>query len=250
MRSKSLKKGFTLIELLVVIAIIALLLAVIMPSLRKAKEYAKKVICQSNQHQVGVAFATYGSDKNYNFRNYKTAIGLSTQQLDKSWFWVNGSGDYAHETEPRAVKFLMKSGILADRRLFFCPSVNNLSWEKNYIAGNTVPINTEEIYKQNQTPLFWSTFVWIWKKEIRQDVASNNNQSNGALMCDMTNEAWTLGNKTNTSLQAFMNSIELYRTFQHGNVLMDDMSVKNPSDKDPELVQWLWNSEKWAGRTY
>jgi prepilin-type N-terminal cleavage/methylation domain-containing protein len=41
-------KGFTLIELLVVIAIIALLLAILMPSLKMAKEYATRLQCANN----------------------------------------------------------------------------------------------------------------------------------------------------------------------------------------------------------
>ena len=46
------KNGFTLIELLVVIAIIALLLAVIVPSLNIAKKKAEEVICRSNLHHL------------------------------------------------------------------------------------------------------------------------------------------------------------------------------------------------------
>ena len=53
------KKGFTLIELLVVIAIIALLLSVIMPSLNKAKEAARSVVCRNNLRQFGIGFQTY-----------------------------------------------------------------------------------------------------------------------------------------------------------------------------------------------
>ena len=46
-------KGFTLIELLVVIAIIAVLLAIIMPAMRRIKESAKQTICKSNLRNVG-----------------------------------------------------------------------------------------------------------------------------------------------------------------------------------------------------
>lgn len=53
------EKGFTLIELLVVIAIIALLLSVILPSLRKVKETAKATLCLNNQRQIGLFLAMY-----------------------------------------------------------------------------------------------------------------------------------------------------------------------------------------------
>ena len=53
------KKGFTLIELLVVISIIALLLSVIMPSLNKAKEAARSVVCRNNLRQFGIGFQAY-----------------------------------------------------------------------------------------------------------------------------------------------------------------------------------------------
>ncbi len=54
--------GFTLIELLVVIAIISLLVSVLLPSLRKAKELARSTICKSNLRNVGLAMLLYAEE--------------------------------------------------------------------------------------------------------------------------------------------------------------------------------------------
>lgn len=58
------RKAFTLIELLVVIAIVALLLAVILPSLTAAKELATGAVCLSNQRQLCLAWISYAEDNN------------------------------------------------------------------------------------------------------------------------------------------------------------------------------------------
>jgi prepilin-type N-terminal cleavage/methylation domain-containing protein/prepilin-type processing-associated H-X9-DG protein len=56
------RKGFTLIELLVVIAIIALLLSIMVPSLRIAKEYAAGAVCLTNQKNLCLAWTMYADD--------------------------------------------------------------------------------------------------------------------------------------------------------------------------------------------
>lgn len=69
------RKAFTLIELLVVIAIIALLLSVIAPALRSAKEQAKTIVCASHQRGIGTAIAGYLESNDSRFHNI-TNYGL------------------------------------------------------------------------------------------------------------------------------------------------------------------------------
>lgn len=56
------KTGFTLIELLVVIAIIAMLLSILLPSLRRAKEACQRIACLNNLKQISLSWYLYAED--------------------------------------------------------------------------------------------------------------------------------------------------------------------------------------------
>ena len=101
--------AFTLIELLVVIAIIALLVSILMPSLQKAKEMAKDVVCASNQKSVSYGIFLYAQD-------YDDQIPVSTM-YNPGWYWLHWAhriGKVADSNETIPSYFRNYNGPLKD----------------------------------------------------------------------------------------------------------------------------------------
>ena len=73
-------RGFTLIELLVVMAIISVLMSLLIPSIQSARESARKIQCQSNLKQMGLALQNFHST-----HNQFPAGKLGIQSLNQSW---------------------------------------------------------------------------------------------------------------------------------------------------------------------
>ncbi len=78
------KRGFTLIELLVVISIIAVLIALLLPALARAKQEANTVACLSNEQQIGLAFSTYLSENDSYPPPY--TYNAVNPQLEEKWY--------------------------------------------------------------------------------------------------------------------------------------------------------------------
>jgi len=121
------KKGFTLIELLVVVSIIALLLAIIMPSLNKAKSHSQFVVCKAGLHQYGLAGNIYLAENDNKFPNPYEWLYNTKEMANKGYYyyclWHDIRNDY--DVNPQNAGILWP--YLASKKLHVCPTFRTIA---------------------------------------------------------------------------------------------------------------------------
>jgi len=132
-------KGFTLIELLVVIAIIAVLMAVLMPSLSRAREQGKRAACLNSLKQLGLAWIAYAGDNDDKIMNGEaemntgaygqTTMNLPSRHKGEKW-WVGTDchsgfmtgGKLTQEQQWSAIRTGAMFPFVPELKVYRCPT--------------------------------------------------------------------------------------------------------------------------------
>jgi prepilin-type N-terminal cleavage/methylation domain-containing protein len=158
-------KAFTLMELLVVISIIALLLAILMPSLNKAKELARRIVCTNHLKTLTSASATYAAAQNGYFvpagysPYYDPALPNGGTPSEQSCMWL------VNETYRRYIDIdahrAPGAGVLDTPDDYLCPS-DKITINPAYDTGSSAPTS----YGYNITD--WANVPWndMWPGKI------------------------------------------------------------------------------------
>lgn len=136
------RRGFTLIELLVVVAIIALLISILLPSLNRAREQARRVVCGTQCQGLVRSLTIYGGDYNdwmpdpgnnsvmfddveLRMPEYVEAFGSETN---------NKRNNLLHQIHP-AFREILYYDYGLQRNYFFCPSNDGWNNDGNWFEG-------------------------------------------------------------------------------------------------------------------
>jgi prepilin-type N-terminal cleavage/methylation domain-containing protein/prepilin-type processing-associated H-X9-DG protein len=141
------RKGFTLIELLVVIAIIALLLSIVTPALKKAREMGQRVACQNQLRTIGMANVLYANDNNGSYVPiYDSSMPVGHQH------WVTNDA-FRSYLDMDSFRSEGDGGNYIVPRAFLCPS-DRISIDPANVSSQGVMMS----YGYNLTDWGWGNF--------------------------------------------------------------------------------------------
>ena len=218
------RRGFTLIELLVVISIIALLIAIILPALNKARLGSMRTICASNLRQIGMATEAYLVD--YRGQMYWRGADIDNEGMD--WYvWGGretgnlnlGQGGLFNSVTPRPLNDYLGNNLEVCR----CPhdsgpwawaaGHSHYEWVGNSYSFNSIgnPLTASQPYPET-------------------------NGLAGRILAEVANPSKTVS-YLDTSLHKAPGSWHA----GHGNLVFLDGHIEFTDTLDPAQTDYIWN---------
>jgi prepilin-type N-terminal cleavage/methylation domain-containing protein len=137
-------RGFTLIELLVVVAIIAILIALMIPSLGRAREQSRRTVCAANLKGIGLAINVYAEENSGRIPPFSREYKDTDTWFHFSWgwtppyyapwpvfsMWYEPGGTQG----PIGLAVLYEQKMIGDPHSFYCPSASWWEWQYRHPA--------------------------------------------------------------------------------------------------------------------
>jgi prepilin-type N-terminal cleavage/methylation domain-containing protein len=212
------RKGFTLIELLVVIAIIALLVSILMPSLAKAREMAKRAGCGMNLSNAGKAIAIYKAVYEDCFPALEKGRVDITKDAGAKRDEPTGAVAAAYSAV--APMFLLMRDGSQSAKMYICPSVTNQDEEDTDVQDSNQDYYWDFTAPKNSS-YGWAAPIADGSSGIKDD------DTNTAIMADKpSDKAYTLTATITAKTLKDANS-QNHTSGEYINYLRADMSVQS-----------------------
>ena len=174
MRRKA--RGFTLVELLVVIGIIALLIAMLMPALQRARDQANRTTCMSNIRQLTVAYLQYATEHKFRIMSSNTRGSVTPPDGYADWVWGDTYGNTEKSIEEGLLYPYLKSA-----KVYKCPGDTGFHvWTysiSNFLYGEDGGGSLLVVKSLNQVKHSAETFVFTEENDYRADATGYNRNS-------------------------------------------------------------------------
>lgn len=174
------QKGFTLIELLVVVAIIAILMAILMPALNRAREQGKRAACLSNLKQLALAWIMYADENDDKIVNGEAAYSgdksnpmpsLPSRHTREPWWcgddcapgYMQGE-QLAQDVQIRAIKAGALYPYCKNERLYQCPTGIRGEMRTYTIGDSMNGLRRDGTYSGNVGVRVGRTVLWVKKR--------------------------------------------------------------------------------------
>lgn len=150
------KRAFTLIELLVVVAIIALLIAILLPSLAKARDQGSRAVCLARLHQNGIGFSVYAREH----KNFLPMRGAYAYTIKEPEDWALERNLIKQNNQRIRVNYGILYGKYCggEGQFFYCPS--NIKYNYTAIPNGWISFKATYPSDPDYTAITWGGYTY------------------------------------------------------------------------------------------